>query len=68
MDIQMPVMNGYDATREIRKFRPILPIVALTAYAFREDRIRSLDAGCNDMLTKPVVRRDLLTMIKKVLG
>jgi CheY-like chemotaxis protein len=68
MDIQMPVMNGYDATREIRKFRPTLPIVALTAYAFREDRIRSLDAGCNDILTKPVQKADLLSMIRKVLS
>jgi len=68
MDIQMPVMNGYETIVEIRKFRPLIPIVALTAYAFPEDRIRSLNAGCNDILTKPIIRGRLLDMIKKILN
>jgi len=68
MDIQMPVMNGYESTVEIRKFRPLLPIVALTAYAFPEDKIRVLNAGCNDILVKPIIREKLLSMIKKILS
>ena len=60
MDIQMPVMNGHDATREIKKMRPDLPVIALTAYAFDKDRLRCEEAGCNDFLPKPINRSDLL--------
>lgn len=67
MDIQMEDMNGYETTMEIRKFRPLLPVVALTAYAFPEDKARALNAGCNDLLTKPIIRENLLSMIKKIL-
>jgi len=67
MDIQMPVMNGYETTMEIRKFRPLLPVVALTAYAFPEDKIRVLNAGCNDILTKPILKEKLISIIKKIL-
>lgn len=67
MDIQMPEMNGYEATREIRKFRPDLPIVALTAYAFEEDKLRVLKAGCNDFLTKPIDKTGLFTKLSEFL-
>jgi len=67
MDIQMPVMNGYDAAREIRNFRPQLPIIALTAFAYEEDKIRCLDAGCNDFISKPIEKYGLITLLSKFL-
>jgi PAS domain S-box-containing protein len=67
MDIQMPVMNGYDATREIRNFRPQLPIIALTAFAYEEDKIRCIDAGCNDFISKPIEKYELITLMSKYL-
>ena len=68
MDIQMPVMDGYSATKEIRKWEKErsmnqTPIVALTAYAFQEDRRKSQEAGCNGHLVKPVKKTVLLDAI-----
>jgi signal transduction histidine kinase/CheY-like chemotaxis protein len=68
MDIQMPVMNGYDATKEIKGRRPELPVIALTAYAFDKDKKRSVEAGCNDFLAKPILKRDLLRKVSDFLG
>lgn len=67
MDIQMPEMNGFEATREIRKFLPDLPIIALTAYAFEEDKIRVLDAGCNDFIAKPIDKEGLISKLSEFL-
>lgn len=65
MDIQMPVVNGYDATREILKIRPKLPIIAQTAYAFSEDREKVFESGCVDYLAKPISKQALLEKINR---
>jgi CheY-like chemotaxis protein len=70
MDMQMPVMDGYTAAREIRKWElrtggARVPIVALTAYALKEDIRKSIDAGCDDHLTKPIRRNTLLETIRR---
>ncbi len=65
MDIRLPKMNGYDATREIRKFRKDVPIIAQTAYVLPEEKGKVLAVGCNDLLTKPLKKEDLLEMVHK---
>ena len=65
MDIKMPVMNGLDATREIKQLRPELPVIAETAYASEEDRQKSLDAGCDDFIPKPISKERLIELIHK---
>ncbi|MBE0506848.1 MAG: response regulator [Marinospirillum sp.] len=64
MDIQMPVMDGYQATREIRQFNKDLPIIALTAAALVEDRNKALAAGMNDHLGKPFSGQQLFEHLK----
>lgn len=54
MDVKMPIMDGLEATKIIRQQDKDIPIIALTAFAFDQDRIRVLEAGCNDFLTKPL--------------
>ena len=68
MDIQMPEMSGIDATKIIRKFRKDLPIIAQTAYAQSEDFDLFLDAGFNDLITKPVEKDLLLKKMAKYLN
>ena len=64
MDIKMPIMNGLDATREIRQLNKQVPIIAQTAYAFVEDRENALGAGCTDFLTKPTSRENLMLSLQ----
>lgn len=63
MDGRMPVMNGLEATREIKKIRPDIPIIALSAMAHEPDIEEALEAGCVDYLTKPIESRVLLNKI-----
>ncbi len=65
MDIKLPVMNGYDATREIRKFNKKTIIIAQTAYALEGDREKALAAGCNDYIAKPIDKKELLLLLQK---
>jgi len=64
----MPVMNGYSATRILRKNGKTLPIVALTAYAMKEDDEKCFDAGCNEYMSKPMNRQKLIEVLEKYLG
>ena len=71
MDIQMPVMNGYDAAKKIRRMedpqKADIPIIAMTANAFSEDRQAALDAGMNDHVSKPINMNVLVPTIQKYL-
>ncbi len=64
MDLQMPVLSGYDAARKIREHNQTVPIIALTAAAMIEDRQKVLDAGMNDHLSKPIDKQELFRVIK----
>ncbi len=68
MDIKMPIMDGLDATREIRKTDAEIPIIALTANAFDSDKQKAKEAGCNGYMAKPIVAADLLVLMQEYLG
>ncbi|RXP46492.1 response regulator [Lutibacter sp. HS1-25] len=65
MDIQMPILNGHDATRKIRTFNKDTVIIAQTAFGLTGDREKSIEAGCNDYISKPIIREKLLELIQK---
>ncbi|MDP3313865.1 PAS domain S-box protein [Lutibacter sp.] len=65
MDLKMPKMNGLDATKLIREFRPNLPIIAQTAYSTIEDKKIAISAGCNDFISKPITKEMLENLLKK---
>lgn len=68
MDIQMPQLDGYSATTRLRAGGYLKPIIALTAHALKEERESSLNAGCNDHLTKPIDRTTLIDRVAKFGG
>jgi PAS domain S-box-containing protein len=67
MDFQMPMKNGFEATVEIRQVDTVVPIIAQTAYAIPEERLRSLQAGCTDYISKPIKKDFLFEIIDKLL-
>ena len=71
MDVQMPIMDGYEATRQIRALEnPALagiPILAMTANAFEEDKKSALDCGMNGFLSKPIIMEELVHELQKIL-
>ena len=68
MDVMMPVMDGYQATKIIRESGNNIPIIAMTAQAFAEDKVKSIEAGMNDHVSKPIDVNSLLKTIQKVMG
>ena len=67
MDLKMPVLNGFLATKKIRKFRPNLPIIAQTAYSTIEDREEAMNVGCNDFISKPIKKDVLISVMNNYL-
>jgi CheY-like chemotaxis protein len=65
MDIQMPEMNGYEATQQIRKFNKEVIIIAQTAFAMAGDKEKSIAAGCSDYISKPIKKDELELLIQK---
>ena len=69
MDVQMPVMDGFQTAAEIRKLadpkKARLPIIAMTAHAFKGDADRCLNAGMNDYLSKPVNGKELVDQVER---
>jgi CheY-like chemotaxis protein len=68
MDISLPVMDGYEATRQIRQTLPAIPIIGLSAHAMAGHEVRAKEAGCNAYLTKPINDALLFDMLERYLG
>lgn len=67
MDIKMPNMNGLEATREIKKAYPVIPIIAQTAFAMENDENMILESGCNSYLSKPIKPKILIKAVSNYL-
>jgi signal transduction histidine kinase/CheY-like chemotaxis protein len=65
MDVQMPLLNGYNATKQIKEIKPELVIISQTAYALNNEHIVSQEAGCDDYIAKPIKPKKLLELIEK---
>lgn len=68
MDIKMPMVNGLEATRLIKKYKPNIKVIAQTAFAMADDRVRCLNAGCDDYITKPVDANLLLQKLDDIIN
>jgi len=68
MDLQLPVMDGYAATREIKKVNPEVPIIAQTAHVMSGEREKCMEAGCDDYLAKPIRLQILIETLSKFLN
>jgi CheY-like chemotaxis protein len=63
MDIKMPIMDGFEATRMIKQIRSNLPVIAQSAYAFNGDKLQAQEAGCDDYLVKPIKKKNILDLM-----
>ena len=68
LDIKMPVMDGYETVKKIRERNISIPVIAVTAYAFPSDREKALANGCNDYISKPIIKQELISKLKKYLS
>lgn len=68
MDLKMPVMDGYEATRLIKEFKPTLTIIALTAYSLESDKEKALNSGCSDVIVKPINRENLYRRLEEYMS
>jgi len=67
MDIKMPVMDGLEATKIIKTFKPDVIIIAQTAYFTSTDKIIAMESGCDDFISKPINKEEFYSLIKKYL-
>lgn len=68
MDLKMPVMDGYEATRLIKEFKPTLTIIALTAYSLESDKEKALSSGCSDVIVKPINRENFYKRLEEYIS
>ncbi|MFO8002518.1 MAG: response regulator [Marinilabilia sp.] len=68
MDLQLPVLDGYAATREIKKVNPNVPVIAQTAHVMSGEREKCMEAGCDDYLAKPIRLQVLIETLSKFLN
>jgi len=67
MDLKLPGLDGLETTRQLRKIKPFMPIIAQTAFALSGDEQKAMEAGCNDYIAKPISEGDLVNKMKKYL-
>jgi len=67
MDLKMPVMSGYDATKKIKQLRPDLPVIAQSAFTTKEEKQKAREAGCSNFITKPINNTELHNLIQELL-
>jgi two-component system cell cycle response regulator DivK len=63
MDVKMPVVNGLESTRLIKKYKPSIKVIAQTAFAMPDDRLKCINAGCDDYISKPVIPEELFSKL-----
>jgi CheY-like chemotaxis protein len=67
MDIRLPDISGLDVTRKIKKLKKNIPVIAQTAYASDEDKIRCIESGCQEFISKPINYNNMLKVLNKYL-
>ncbi len=67
MDVKMPIISGYETTKKMKKIRPEVPVIAQTAYSLSGEKRKSMEAGCDDYLSKPISPDELLETVAQYL-